>query len=218
MVYQAYVDAQENDLPSVQLGKDSEAVTALDLYEWAIRCVRTEKHDPWPSDAPRPSRTPPFVLPVQVANEVFLVAVGWMLLHELGHIAHQHPFIETSRAKREENEADRFATLHVLEGVSDPSVLLKRSIGIAVANVLLVLLDILPETASSDAYPPAEERLSRNLRENQLLQSHPVHAFATALLQVHLQRFGTPHDLNEKDTFASFVDDFCLALSRSRRR
>jgi hypothetical protein len=141
-----------------------------------------------------------------------------MLLHELGHIAHQHPFIETSRAKLEENEADRFATLHVLEGVSDPSVLLKRSIGIAVANVLLVLLDILPETASSNAYPPAEERLSRNLRENQLLQSHPVHAFTTALLQVHLQRFGVPHDLSEKDTFASFVDDFCLVLSRCRRR
>jgi Peptidase U49 len=217
-IYQAYVDAQKNDLQSVQLGKDPEAVTALDLYEWAIQCVRTEKHDPWPTDAPRPSRTPPFTLPVQVANEVFLVAVGWMLLHELGHIAHRHPFMETSRAKLEENEADRFATLHMLEGVSDPSVLLKRSIGIAVANVLLVLLDILPETASSNAYPPAEERLSRNLRENQLLQSHPVHAFTTALLQVHLQRFGVPHDLNEKDTFASFVDDFCLVLRRRRMR
>jgi hypothetical protein len=62
-IYQAYVDAENNDLPSVQLGKDPEAVTALDLNEWAIRCVRTKKHGPWPSDAPRPSRTPPFALP-----------------------------------------------------------------------------------------------------------------------------------------------------------
>jgi hypothetical protein len=137
-----------------------------------------------------------------------------MLLHEFGHIAKQHPLIETSRAKLEENEADRFATRHVLEGVSDSSVLMKRNIGIAVANVLLAILDILPETASSNAYPPAEERLSRNLRENQLSESHPVHAFTTALLQVHPQRFGVPHDLNDNETFASLVNDFCVALNR----
>jgi hypothetical protein len=217
-IYQAYVDAQRNDLPEVRLGKDAEAVNALDLYEWAIRCARTEQNEPWPIGAPRPTRPPDLAGPIHVANEVFLTTVGWVLLHELGHIAHEHPMLATSRARSEENEADKFATRHVLDGVSDPAVLLKRSIGIAVANVVLVLLDIMSERVPSDTHPPVEERLSRNLRESQLAESNPVHAFATALLQVHLKRFRVPHQLNEHETFASFVDDFCLDLNRSRKR
>jgi hypothetical protein len=46
----------------------------------------------------------------------------------------------------------------------------------------------------------------------------PEPAFTTALLQVHLQRFGVPHDLNDNETFAFFVDDFCVALNRHRKQ
>lgn len=140
-----------------------------------------------------------------------------MLLHELGHIAHQDPILVTARSKAEEHEADRFATSHVLDGVTDSAVLLKRSVGIAVASVVLILIDFISSTPV-DSHPDPEERLSRNLRENQLETSNPVHAFATALLQVHLQRFGVPLVLNEYEKFASFVDDFCLALNRYRKR
>jgi hypothetical protein len=215
-IYRAYLDAQKAGAPTVNLGKDREAVIALNLYEWAIACARSSKYEPWPAWAPRPTRSPQTEA-LHVATEIFLTTTGWMLLHELGHIAHQHPVLVTANAKAEEHEADRFATSHVLEGVSDPAILLKRSIGIALANVILILIDFIV-SSPIDSHPDPEERLSRNLRENQLAESNPVHAFATALMQVHLQRFGVNLVLNENQNFASFIDDFCLALRRHRQQ
>jgi hypothetical protein len=206
------------ELSKVQLGKDLEAVRALELYEWAIRCVRTKQFEAWPEHAPQVTRTPVLGSVLHVANEIFLTAVGWILLHELGHIAQGHPFVATPRAKEEEHEADSFATRHALDGVSDPAVLFKRSIGIVIAHVVLVLLDLTrAHRRLSETHPPVEERLSRNLRENQLAESGPIHAFATALLQVHLVRFGVSHQLGEHERFASFIDDFCSDLNRSRK-
>jgi hypothetical protein len=54
----------------------------------------------------------------------------------------------------------------------------------------------------SETHPPVEERLSRNLRENQLAEPEPIDAFATALLQVYLVRFGASHQLAEHERFA----------------
>lgn len=215
-IYRAYVDAQKAGGSTVKLGRDKEAVLALDLYEWAIACVKSKRYEPWPAWAPRPTRLPESEA-LHVATEIFLTTIGWMLLHELGHIAHQHPVLVTAIAKAEEHEADRFATSHVLEGVLDPAILLKRSIGIALANVILILIDFIA-SSPVDSHPDPEERLSRNLRENQLADSNPVHAFATALMQVHLQRFGVKLELKENENFASFVDDFCLALKRHRQQ
>lgn len=215
-IYRAYVDAQKAGASTVRLGQDQEAVVALDLYEWAIACVKKKKYERWPDWAPAPTRTPESEA-LHVATELFLTAIGWMLVHELGHIAHQVPVLITASAKAEEHEADRFATSHVLEGVSDSAVLLKRSIGIALANVALILIDLIA-SSPVDSHPDPEERLNRNLRESQLADSNPVHAFATALMQVHLQRFGVNLVLNENENFASFVDDFCVALKRHRPR
>jgi hypothetical protein len=217
-IYQAYTNAQKSRLPEVRLGTDQEAIDALDLYEWAIRCVRNGQYDPWPARAPCPTRMPKLASPNAVATELFLTAVAWMLLHETGHIALKHPLLETSRARVEENQADAFATHHVLDGVSEPDILFKRSLGIVVANVILVLLDLMSEQEHSPFYPTVEERLIRNLRENQLADPcRPIHAFATVLLQVHLHMFGVPYKLDEHPEFGSFVDDFCRDLHRSRQ-
>lgn len=45
-----------------------------------------------------------------------------------------------------------FATSHVLEGVVDPAIVQKRSLGIAVANVVLILLDLLLNQAGSSTH------------------------------------------------------------------
>jgi Peptidase U49 len=124
----------------VRFDDDPETVAALDLYQWAIKCVRQRMFEPWPDGAPTPTRTPPPESPLHVGNEVFLTTVGWMLLHEFGHLAHNHPFLISALAKAEENEADLFATHHVLAGISDESIRFKRGVGIVVANVVLLLL------------------------------------------------------------------------------
>lgn len=216
-IYQAYAHAQKSRLEVVRLGKDQESIEALNLYEWALRCVRLGQSEPWPPHAPQPTRTPEHQSAIHIATEVFLMSVGWILLHEIGHIRHGHPLIASqTRAHQEEHEADAFATDHVLNGVSDPLVLFKRAMGIAVANIILVTVDLMQGSSDNGTHPRAEERLNRNLRARQLAEAHPIHAFVTALLQVHLTKYGVAHSLTQHEKFDSFVDDFCLDLSRFR--
>lgn len=217
-IYQAYARAQKARLDVVRLGMDQESIEALNLYEWALRCVKLGQNEPWPRHAPQPTRTPEHQSAIHIATEVFLMTVGWILLHEIGHIRHHHPLITSrDRAQEEEHEADAFATDHVLNGISDPVVLFKRAMGIAVANIILVTVDLMQGSSDNGTHPRAEERLNRNLRRRQLAEAHSIHAFVTALLQVHLTKYGVPHSLVEHDKFDSFVDDFCLDLSRFRQ-
>jgi hypothetical protein len=201
----------------VRFDDDPETVAALDLYQWAIRCVRQRMFEPWPDGAPIPTRTPPPESPLHVGNEVFLTTVGWMLLHEFGHLAHNHPFLISALAKAEENEADLFATHHVLAGISDESIRFKRGVGIVVANVVLLLLELIGGKIPSTSHPPVEERLSRNLRGTELETNDRIHAFATALIEFHLHAFAVSYQLSEHDRFGHLVDDFCYALNRSRK-
>ena len=94
----------------MRLDDDVETEEAVNLYQWAIQCVRDKTYTPWPEGAPRPTRTPVHGSGLHVANEVFLTAVAWMLLHEAGHLARNHPFLTSSRSLDEEHEADFFAT------------------------------------------------------------------------------------------------------------
>jgi hypothetical protein len=112
---------------------------------------------------------------------IFLTTVRRTPLHEIGHIAYQDPVLVTASTKSGEHEADRFATSHALEGVFDSAILLMRGIGIAVANVVLILIDFVA-SLPVDNHPAPEERLRRNLLENQLADSNPGYAFATALM------------------------------------
>lgn len=214
-IYQAFGRAKGQEL--VRFDDDPETVAALDLYQWAIKCVREQIFRTWPDSAPRPTRTPPPGSPLHVGTEVFLTAIGWMLLHEFGHLAHQHPLIISARAKAEENEADLFATEHVLAGVSDENIRFKRSVGIVVANVVLLLLELIDGQTPSVSHPPIEERLSHNLRGAELEANDRIHAFATALIEFHLHAFQVPYQLSEYNRFAHFVDDFCHALNRSKK-
>lgn len=196
---------------------DVETEQAVNLYQWAIRCVGDKAYTSWPEGAPRPTRTPVQESPLHVANEVFLTTVAWMLLHEAGHLAGNHPFLTSSRSLEEEHEADLFATTHVLGGVADESVRFKRSVGIVVANALILLLELMNGPFSSRTHPPVEERINRNLRGPELESNNRIHAFATALIQFHLGVIGIFPQLEERAQFGEFVDDFCLAMNRWRK-
>jgi hypothetical protein len=216
-IYQAYGRAQKNGQDFVRFDDDAETEEAVNLYQWAIRCVRDKTLISWPEGVPRPTRTAMHGSGLHLANEVFLTAVAWMLLHEAGHLARNHPFLTSSRSLDEEHEADFFATDHVLGKVTDENIRFKRSVGIVVANALLLLLELMDGPAHSRTHPPIEERISRNLRGTELESNDKIHAFATALIQFHLGAVGIFPQLNEHAQFGEFVDDFCLAINCWRR-
>jgi hypothetical protein len=151
--YQAFVQAQRTGSTHVQF-TDNATSEAARLYVWALRCVHDETVEQWPESAPKPSADVQEAT-LAVINELFLVATGWIMLHESGHIILEHPVAMLPRAIAEENEADRFATDYVLTNISDPAVLLKRALGVAVANIVLVTIDLMRGTFDSKFYPPA---------------------------------------------------------------
>jgi hypothetical protein len=216
-IYKAYGRAQTNGQDVVHFDDDPDTVEAVNLYQWAIQCVRQKTYTSWPEGATRPTRTPNYGSELHVANEVFLTAVAWMLLHEAGHLARNHPFVTSSRSMDEEYEADSFATNHVLGGVTDEAVRFKRSVGIVIANILILLVELMNGPAPSQTHPPVEERISRNLRGHELESNDKIHAFATALIQFHLGIVGIFPHLDEHAEFGQFVDDFCLAINRWRK-
>lgn len=216
-IYQAYGRAQKRGQDVVRFDDDAKTEEAVNLYQWAIRCVRDKTFISWPEGVPRPTRTPIHGSELHLANEVFLTAIAWMLLHEAGHLARNHPFLTSPRFQDEEYEADFFATDHVLGGVTDEGVRFKRSIGIVVANALILLLELINGPAPSRTHPPVEDRISRNLRGKELESNNKIHAFATALIQFHMGIVGIFPQLDEHAEFGQLVDDFCLAINRWRR-
>jgi hypothetical protein len=212
-IYKAYEKAGN----VVRFDNDADTVNALQLYEWAVTCVRERTHIPWPVGAPRPTRTPAPGSELLLANEVFLTAVAWMLLHEHGHLAHNHPFLASPRSVDEEHEADHFATDHVLGGTTDEAVRFKRGVGIVIANAVLLLVELMNGPAPPPTYPPIEERISRNLRGAELGTNVRIQAFATAMIQFHLRIVGICPVLEEHDMFGEFLDDFCLAINHWRK-
>jgi hypothetical protein len=220
LLYCGCVGAQRAGRSEFQPRHDPNLIQALQLYEWALSAISRRVLEPWPEIGPNPLRCSTDASDIRVANEIFLVAAAWIMLHEIGHIKLKHPVAQVRvRAKQEEKDADRFATEWVLSGVADPIMLLKRSLGIAVANILLLVVD-LGRTASvvhpsfDTSHPPSYERVHDNLRNDLLAEGHPVHAFATALLQATLAVFGVPHNLDLDGTFSTLLDELCISLSR----
>jgi hypothetical protein len=133
LLYRGFVKAQRLGHTEYSVSGARTVSEALSLYQWAIQSAVECKLEPWPVGAPMPVRSPEPNSPVHVANEVFLVAVGWILLHEIGHHELGHPREAIGPAsKQEEHDADHFASDWLLSEVSDSALLLKRSLGIAV--------------------------------------------------------------------------------------
>jgi hypothetical protein len=165
----------------VRFDDDAETEEAVNLYQWAIRCVREQAYTPWPEGAPRPTRTPVHGSGLHLANEVFLTCRSVDAIARAGHLERNHPFLTSSRSLDEEHEADFFATDHVLGGVTDEDVRFKRSVGIVVANALLLLLELMngpvafPDTSTHrGAYQP-ESSGSLNLNPTTRFMRSQLH-------------------------------------------
>jgi Peptidase U49 len=116
--------------------------------------------------------------------------------------------------QKEEHEADKFASDWLLDGVTDAAVMQKRALGIAVANIVLILVDLAMGRPRAATHPKSHERLQRNLRSDRIPDDSLVHAFAMVLLQMHLTVFGVNHTLDLEGAFACLVEDMCFDLQR----
>jgi hypothetical protein len=84
VVTQEYVEAQRLGATKFDLHGNERLRKAAALVEWAKTNIDRSDLSPWPAALPLPSNEPG-QRDEQVASELFLGAIGWILLHEVGY-------------------------------------------------------------------------------------------------------------------------------------
>jgi hypothetical protein len=207
-----------------------ELAAAMPLYGWALQRLQHLNHlEPeWLGDAPRPERQPATEIQ-ELTNEIFLVAIAWLLHHECGHQLLQRPKPLDRQTIDLEWEADRRANFWLLDGVSDDKVLTKILLGISAGIGVLEAVrsgtDFGTHPSGSgvleprspkdpDSHPIPFDRLEAALRQISIDNDHLAYAFALSVLLANwaIRNYDTWVQLKEQ-SFRELFEDFGLCLA-----
>lgn len=165
----------------------------------------------WPSREIRPVRFAQQGTDIQVANEVFLVAISWIIHHEIAHARLQHQEVTVSSVQQE-NEADHAATRWVCCARQETQPLRKCAVGIVTAVLLLIAYDFEVRRTHSGTHPPSFERLVLNLDAIGLAEDDIIYAFAFKLVEIHLVQSGSAYEIDREGSFRDMCISACLAV------
>jgi hypothetical protein len=186
------------------------------LLEWAGDNLNTTGKKKWPSGLPKPEKEPVGESDIDVANELFLCALGWMVHHEIGHIVLGHPPLETSLSEQEEKDADIHATNWLLSELESSSPMLKkRAIGISVAVLCLQSLEVGTKSCLRNTHPNAHDRVDYCLSKYTVGNEEVIEAFCAVILQYLFQSEGFQADISG-ETFSSIMGGLLFDMSRSK--
>lgn len=217
--YQAYVRIAGRGQSSV----DSASTDCAALLSWSIDNQLSAIRTPWPDSLPRPTGFEPLTpepRPERVADELTLCAVGWLLHHELAHIARgDSGLVSPADSRIQETRADRAATNWLLEKAPVGLPRTKRTVGIAASTFCLMALELSgPRRSAADrTHPPAAERVCANLLDSSLGPDEPAHVVAAISLRLLMDHFSLPAPVANCITAQDCVAEYCAALNAYQR-
>lgn len=246
LVYEGICQAQASEPPVTRVADvaDPKFILALNTLEWVTRCElarrRNSSAETIAEEPPRPTGTPvPFDQDTQdvhcrLATDLTLMALGWILFHEVGHVRLKHRAIRSDSAPDElatsheqEKDADSWAANFVLDHVEQycklegpertaccDLVRLKRQEAIAVALVWLVKFECHFGVRSGSNHPPTYDRLSRILAAFEPAPNELVWAISSTALHLHMHMAGFRTPAREFESFREFLSFLCDELSR----
>jgi len=192
--FQAVGFAQPLDLNATEEGR-----IAGRLMTWAIDGDVRGNPAAWPYDLPHPQAHPADDQD-QLTNELFLGAIGFAVLHEIGHIVREHRGMNLSldEKHRQEFEADAWAYNWVMDRWRDyrphtPLVHKKRCTLIASLFALIAIMHVRsPRNVETSDHPNTIDRLLRFLdlhaNENNGLNSGLAWAVASTGIGLHVEQ------------------------------
>lgn len=214
-------------IETIDIGGDSELKKAGELLSWAISVdwqLRVEGKylatplPEWPVSLPKPIENPEKGTNEDIADKLFLSAVGFILHHELAHIRFRHMKTEGVESVLNEKDADREAAKWLLDGLEQTDMqLVQRVFGIAAALIWLASLDAyVPH--SSDSHPPGYDRLYQILSSLVDEKWHPVWGFVSIALRLHLDASSAAFNTEmTHETPQDAVNYYCDVLSQRFR-
>ncbi len=183
----------------IHLRETQEGVLTEQLLDWALRGEHDGDPTPWPVGLPKPQGNPTDDQN-RVTNELFLGAMGFAVLHEIGHIVRGHGGTNLPKdvKYRHEFEADEWAYDWVMDRWRDyapdnPVVFKKRCTLIACLFSLIAINHVrAPRNIEQSGHPHSIDRLMRFLlkhaNESAGLPASFAWAVPTTAIHLHLSQ------------------------------
>lgn len=199
-----------------EVGATTRTRSAFELYRWALEQYLSRTTSAWPSPSILPLASPECGTEAHATNELFLVAIAWIIHHEIAHVRLKHDNLFV-RPIEEETAADKQATLWVCTGTEISSELQKRALGMATAILVLAACDLKTARTASVTHPLSFERLMLSLDHSGLAEDSKVFAFVYVLIQIHVAEVG--EEFHRADgSFRDMCVDGCLEIRSLSQR
>jgi hypothetical protein len=193
----------------INLHEDLEVKNAMRLLKWIYESWLNNENTPWPDDLPKPIENPRKGIMENVADELCLCSIAYLIHHELAHIRLHHSGGSNIDI---EKEADAEATDWLLNHSLDEwdYKFIKRALGIAVAFEVLTARGIYTRKFGGITHPYSYDRLFQNLDKYINDPQHIVWALIASTLKLHLdnKNIKTPEVVyaDFKECVNSYID------------
>ena len=196
----------------INLQENEEVKKATLLLKWVYESWLNNVDDSWPDDLPKPIENPRKGIMENVADELCLCSIAYLIHHELAHINLLHSGESSITI---EKEADTAATDWLLNHSLDEwdYKFIKRALGIAIAFEVITAHGIYTGNFDGVTHPYHYDRLYNNLNRYIIDPLHIVWALIASTLKLHLdnKKINTP-DIIYKD-FKECVNSYIDLLS-----
>lgn len=210
-----YVKVVQRQKPSekkiIDLHADPEVSKGILLLKWIFERWVNKEDSLWPNDLPQPLQYPTKGTMENVAQELCLSAVAYLLHHELAHIRLKHSHLPSLL---EEKEADSAAAEWLLGNnfgeLDDRQI--KRLFAITIVFETLTAQSIYTSNYSSMSHPDSHQRLFENINKYIQDPNHIVWAFICSTLTLHLQNKKIQTPVKIYETFLDCVAEYMLII------
>src|ERR1700722_941989 len=146
-----------------------------------------------------------------LADELFLMALAFMIHHEIAHLRLKHVCATGLRSFEQERAADVAAADWLLSDQSlSEKQRAKRQLGTALGLGWLAVLDVYAKVASNNTHPPMPDRLFELMQRFEPDPNGYVWGFLMALVGLHLGNKKAPvDDAMVFDSAKDTVDYYC---------
>lgn len=196
----------------VNLRDIPEVKEAMDILQNSYNALLSDEAMEWPDSLPKPVDNPNQGTMENVAQEMCLCGVAYLLHHELAHIRFAHSDFEINKSQEAEADAEATDWLlnHNLGEWSDMFV--KRSLAIAIILEVFTAKDIYTLKFYNPSHPFSYERLFDNVDKYIRDPNHIVWAFICATLTLHLDNKEIRKPDKKYDNFKDCVTDYMILL------
>ncbi len=185
------------------------------LFNYA--CGLVNEYSKWDKDQlPNPEFYDSADIYVEKTNGVFVLAIVFILCHELAHIkcGHLDDYIPSADLPLAENEADLWAIEIMLKGATDATKQINRGAGMILGYCALLSLE---RSLSSETHPHLAERIELVLRKLNLSDISPLWGIACVSFRMWDQHHNKANQrIKWPDEADSFKELFYLIFEQAK--